>query len=210
MTEVIKVILVDDHRMVREGLAAMLVEEGGDIQVVGQASNGLEALELVGRIPCDVLVCDVSMPGMGGIELIETLKAQNRLPNTLMLSMHDSSHIVERAFRAGAMGYVEKTAEYRYLVLAIQSVARGMQVSSIKARGDFEKPEVELSPREQEIVNLLVSCLSNADIAKKLRISAKTVSTHKTNVLVKLGLRNEVDLVKWALRREGSEFSDSR
>lgn len=199
MNDKVRVILVEDHKMVREGLGSLLDREGSGIEVVGEAENGQQALELTRNTEFDVLVCDVTMPVMGGIELLENLKKEGRLPKTLMLSMHEGGNIVESAFSAGALGYVTKNAEYDFLVYAVHGVAKGMRLSSVSTNTPKNDGGAVLSEREKEIVGLIGNGLSNSEISRQLHISAKTVSSHKTNILTKLGLRNEMELMKWIL-----------
>jgi DNA-binding NarL/FixJ family response regulator len=198
----IKVVIADDHAMVREGLRRIIEVEPG-LTVVGQAVDGVSTLEVLRRTPCDLLLLDLTMPGRSGADLISDVRQSFPDVPLLVVSMHDSPLLVRSAVRAGANGYVTKDSDPELLVDAMRCVAMGRSWISPSLAGmmilDSQKiPAHErLSAREMQIMRLLVQGKSNGLIARELFLSDKTVSTHKSNVLEKMGLRSTADLVRY-------------
>jgi DNA-binding NarL/FixJ family response regulator len=207
-----RLLLADDHVMVRRGLRLVLDAEP-DLRVVAEASDGLEALELARRTELDLAVLDVSMPRMTGLQATAELIALRPELRVLMLSMHDNEQYLFEALRAGASGYVLKTAADRDLVEACRAVLRGqpfLYPSGIavlirdyldRARDGEELPVDPLSPRELEVVKLVAEAYTSEQIGRLLGLSRKTVERHRENVLAKLGMRDRVELTRYAIRR---------
>jgi DNA-binding NarL/FixJ family response regulator len=208
----IRILIADDHAILRAGLKHIL-SESGDIVVAGEAANGTEALAQVRNGKWDALVLDMSMPGKSGIELIKQIKQEApRLP-VLILSMHKEDVYAVRALKAGASGYLCKDDAEGQLVTALRKVAAGgLYISTAVAeklaagmlqgsRGDA-LPHTRLSDREYQVFQLIAAGDSVSDIAEKLNLSVKTVSTHKTHVLEKMGCANVADLIRYGIRHE--------
>jgi two-component system response regulator NreC len=205
--------LVDDHQLFRQGLRTILAKEG-DLTVVGEASDAREAYQLVVDAHPDVVVLDVSLPGVNGIAATRELVRREPHAHVLMLSMHSSEDYVAQALAAGATGYALKDQSAGEVVDAIRAVARGQAYLSPKIsrfvvedylrlrRGDTARtgPLAALSVREQEIFDLLVRGFSNDGIAGQLCISVKTVETHRAHILHKLHLHSIAELVRFAAR----------
>src|SRR5688500_3115876 len=204
---VIRIVLADDHTIVREGLKGLLVA-AGDMEVVGEASDGGQVMERVRGLDFDLLLLDMSMPGRSGIELIRQVRAEKPKLKVLILSMHEESQYAVRAIRAGASGYLTKESASRQLVDAIRKVASGGAFISAEvaqqlalgampdARGE---PHEALSDREFQVFLLIAGGKSVSDIAAQLNLSVKTVSTHKSNLMQKMGLSTTTELVRYAL-----------
>jgi DNA-binding NarL/FixJ family response regulator len=205
---VIRVLLADDHAIVRNGLKEIL-EGTGDIIVAAEATNGHEALARVRECEVDVAVVDLSMPGRSGVELIKLIKAERPRLRLLVLSMHSEEQYAVRAVRAGAAGYLTKESAADELVAAIRRIAGGgayispetaerlVLASNTGAEGP---PHTQLSNREYEVFRALVAGRSVSDIAATLSLSVKTISTHKSRILEKMGMSSQADLVRYALR----------
>ena len=204
----IRVVLADDHTILREGLKQLLLA-AGDIEVVDEAGDGHDVLRAVRGREFDVLLLDMSMPGKSGMELIRQVKSERPKLRVLVLSMHEEHQYAVRAIRAGASGYLTKESASALLVTAIRKVAAGgafisAQVAELLALGAMPNaegpPHTALSDREYQVFRLLVAGVSVSDIAARLNLSAKTVSTHKAHVMEKIGVDNPADLVRYALR----------
>jgi len=206
----IRIVLADDHRIVRDGLAALLAR-APEFEVVGQAEDGLDAVKRVRELQPDVLVTDISMPGLNGIEAIRRIRAEHPQVKTLCLSMHDDSRMVMGMIDAGAAGYVLKGCCVDELGLAIRKVMAGQIYLSAdlvgvvvhearKRTGEPAQAAAVLTPREREMVQLLSEGHSTAQIAERLHVSAKTVSTHRENILHKLNMRSIAELTRYAIR----------
>lgn len=203
----IRIVIADDHTIVRDGLKHLL-RAAGDIEVVGEASNGTEALERVRTLAFDVLLMDMSMPGKSGIELIRQVHAEKPKLRILVLSMHEEHQYAVRAIRAGAAGYVTKESATLQLVEAIRKVAAGgafisaavAQQLALGAMPDAQGPlHAALSDREYQILVLIAEGKSISEIAEQLFLSVKTVSTHKSNILQKMSLSTQGDLIRYAI-----------
>jgi DNA-binding NarL/FixJ family response regulator len=208
----IKVLLADDHEVVRSGLR-MVLEAQSDIEVVAEAGDGAQALEQALAEEIDLAVLDVSMPRMTGLQAAAELHRRRPELRILMLSMHDNEQYFFEALKAGASGYVLKTAANRDLVEACRACMRGEAflyppaVATLVrdyldgARLGEAPPEDPLTARELEVVKLIAEGHTTEEIATELVLSKKTVERHRANVLDKLGMRNRVDLTRYAIRR---------
>ena len=204
----IRVLLADDHQIVRDGLRRILSAQA-DIEVAGEAADGDRALALVREQDFDVAVLDMSMPGLSGLDLVKRLRAEKPKLRILVLSMHGEQQYAARALKAGASGYLNKDSAAEQLLGALRKVAAGgVQVSEaaalelIGARAGDGPPHERLSDREFEVFKQLAGGASPTEIAGRLHLSVKTVSTHKTRILEKLGLSGTAELVRYALEHK--------
>ena len=206
----IKVLVVDDHQLFREGIVTLLFS-AENIEVVAQAEDGLDAIEKAKHYKPDVVLLDITMPRMNGIEATKKLKTLIPAIKIVSLSMHSEKQYVKDVLEAGADGYLLKNCTYRQLTDAIQSVydgkkylsedITGMVISGYLTKSGSEASEYEkLSVREKEIFRLFAEGKSTREIGELLFISVKTVNTHKQNILVKLELKSNSELVKYALK----------
>lgn len=209
---VTRIVIAHDHTMVRRGVKQVLDREA-DMRVVGEAEDGAEAVKLTLAGGVDLAVLDVSMPRLTGLQAAREITRRNPEIRVLMLSMHDGEQYLFGALEAGAAGYVLKTAADRDLVHAVRAAMRGepfLYPGAVRAlvkdylerakRGEAT-PKDPLTPREQEIVKLIAEAYTNDEIAAALVISKKTVERHRANVLEKLGMRDRVELTRYAIRR---------
>lgn len=208
-----RIVIADDHSIVREGVRMILATQR-DFDVVGEAASGEEALALIEKHRPDVVVMDISMPGIGGIEATGQIKHRYPKINVLALTMHEDESYVFRLLRAGASGYVLKRAAATDLVTAVRAASRGEAflypsvarnliadyLRRVEAGEEKERYD-GLTGREREILTLIAQGLSNQDIARKLYISIKTVQTHRAHILEKLGLHDRTELVRYAIRK---------
>lgn len=205
----VRIVLADDHAIVREGLKR-IVADVSDFQVVGEAADGTEAMRTVRELDFDVLVLDLSMPGRSGMELIKLVKAEKPKLRILVLSMHQEMQYAVRAIKSGASGYLTKESAPAQLEQAIRKISGGGAYISAEVAeqlalgampgGGATVPHESLSDREFEVFRLLVAGDAVSDIAAKLNLSVKTVSTHKANLMQKLGLANPTELVRYAIK----------
>jgi DNA-binding NarL/FixJ family response regulator len=199
----IRVLIADDHNIVRDGLKRILAATP-DLQVAAEASSGDEALAAVKANDYDVAMLDMSMPGLSGIDLIKRLKLEKPKLRILVLSMHGESQYAARALKAGAAGYLSKDSAAEVLLGALRKIAAGgvhvgdAAAASLLQAGD-KPPHESLSDREFEVMRLLVEGLGPTEIGERLHLSVKTVSTHKTRILEKLGLGSTAELVRYAM-----------
>jgi two-component system response regulator NreC len=203
----IRIVIVDDHRLFRDGLRAILGAYP-DLELVGEAADAREAEQLLETVGYDLVIVDVTLPGSNGVALMRELKRKHDKHPILVLTMHQSADIVADAFAAGATGYALKLQSEAELVEAVRSAAAGRRYlapqippeaiddRSVRGGGVLAL----LSSREREIFDLIVRGSSNADIAKQLFISIKTVETHRTRILKKLGMHSVGELVRLAAR----------
>jgi DNA-binding NarL/FixJ family response regulator len=207
-----RILLADDHEVVREGLR-MVLDSAPDLEVVAQAGNGAEAVERAMSEDVDLAVLDVTMPLKTGLQAARELSDRKPGLKVLILSMHDNEQYFFEALKAGASGYVLKSAANRDLIEACRATMRGepfLYPAAVRAlvrdyldragRGETT-PEDPLSPRELEVVKLIAEGLTSEEIGEQLFISKKTVDRHRENVLEKLGMRNRVELTRYAIRR---------
>ena len=206
------VLLVEDHAIVRQGIKALLEEEA-DITVVGETGNGSEALLLVEQFRPHIVLMDLSLPGLGGVEAIHQIRDRFPGVRVVVLSMFDSEEYVFRALKAGASGYVVKQSSSTELVLALRAVAAGSTflsptVSEILIDGYINRPDASsqedgrlalLTPREREVLQLVAKGFNSRQIAEQLHVSIKTVETHRTNMMQKLDVHDRAGLVKFAI-----------
>ena len=213
----IRLVLADDHTIVREGLKQLL-GAAGDLQVVGEAQNGHEVIERIRALDFDVLLLDMSMPGKSGIELIRQVHAEKPKLRILVLSMHEEHQYAVRAIRAGAAGYLTKESASRQLVDAIHKVAAGgafissevaQQLALGAMPGATGPLHATLSDREFQIFQLIASGKSVSDIAERLNLSVKTVSTHKANVLQKMNMSTQAELIRYSLTHRLVDDADA-
>lgn len=212
MTE-IRLLLVDDHEVVRTGLR-MLLEDQAEINIIGEASTGEEAIKLAGELLPDVIVMDITLPDINGIEATRLIKETQPTIAVVALTIHDDEHYFFEMLRAGASGYVPKRAAPDDLINAIRAATAGeiyiypslakVLVSDFLTRAIVE-PETAslnvLTKREQEVLELLAQGLSNEEIAERLSISRHTVARHRENLMGKLELHSRSELVKYAIRK---------
>lgn len=206
------IVLADDHNVVRQGLRALLEGEP-DLSIVGEASNGLEAVELAERLRPNVLVVDVMMPGLNGLEVTREVTQRSPQTRVIVLSMHANEAYVLAALKNGAVGYVLKDACADELVQAVRQARtdryylssplseRAIASYVQRAKKASLDPYDTLTTREREVLQLAAEGHTSAEIASRLFISARTVETHRANLMHKLGLTNQIDLVRYALRR---------
>jgi DNA-binding NarL/FixJ family response regulator len=207
-----RVLIADDHAMVRQGLRR-IVDAESDLRVVAEAADGAAALESLGDHPVELAILDVSMPVLTGLQAARRIAEEHPHVRVLMLSMHDNEQYLFEALRAGASGYVLKSAADRDLVEACRAVLRGepfLYPSGIavlirdfldRARDGDALPSDPLTPRELEVVKLVAEAYTSEQIAQRLGLSRKTVERHRERVLAKLGMRDRVELTRYAIRR---------
>jgi len=202
MADKVTVLLVDDHALVRKGFRRMLEDDPG-IAVVGEASAGKEAVRLALELRPKVTVMDCALPDISGIDAMRRIRAKFPEAAILMLSMHSEDTLIRQSLEAGARGYILKSAMDLNLVSAIKRVAAGEMVldpqlakpEALKGERDFG-----LTPRELEVLQFIVSGMSNKEIAEKLKLSANTVSVHRANIMEALGIHKTAELVTYAIR----------
>lgn len=228
MTEKIRVLLADDHAILREGIRFLLTAQP-DIEVVGEAGDGAEAVDLVDQLRPDVVLLDVAMPRLNGIEATRQIKAAHPAVPVLILSMHDSEEYILPILKAGASGYVLKRAAAQELVSALRAVVQGHTIldpevtrrvmeslegsrsgrpgpppaadpRTVSGSGAEHPGLAPLTDREREVLTLVARGLTNQEIAQQLYISIKTVQAHRANIMEKLDLHDAVELTKFAIR----------
>lgn len=209
----VRVLLVDDHTILREGVRSLLADES-DLRVIGEARDGVEAVEQVGKLEPDVVVMDMVMPRMNGLEATVQIKKRHPDVKILILSMYDDDEYVQQIIQAGASGYVLKRVAADDLVRAIREVHRGASFlyPPIAAKliedyvrrvrgGESADDEEPLTAREREVLTLIAEGNTNQEIAEQLCVSKKTVESHRANIMRKLDLHDVTELVKYALRK---------
>ena len=217
MSDTIRVVLADDHVFVRDGIKSLLENEA-NIVVVGEATDGIEAMNVVASLQPDMLILDIRMPNLTGIEVVEKLRSQNNFVKIVMLSMHESEEYVLKSIKAGADGYLLKGSSKEEFLKALHTVAHGGKyfsgdISSILI-GQLTNPTLTLEPkqsiedellitkREKEILKLLLSGKGNKEIAEALDISKRTAEVHRFNLMKKLKVKNLMEL-----SNKATEFS---
>lgn len=209
----IRVLVVDDHTIVRDGICALLAL-AGDVEVVGEATNGSEALKKVEELSPDVVLMDISMPVMGGLEATRRICKEFSKTKVLVLTQYDDKEYFFPVIESGASGFISKAAASSELTAGIRSVFRGDSYLSpsvtkllvenyqnTASQRSTQDPYNRLTEREREVFKLLAEGHSTQEIAEILVITPKTVDGHKTNLMAKLGIHNRIDLVKYALRK---------
>jgi NarL family two-component system response regulator LiaR len=209
MAENIRVLIIDDHAVVREGQRALIETEPG-MELVGEGADGIEAIQLTKSLKPDVILIDLLMPRMGGIEAIDKIKAENSKVNILVLTSFAEDEKVFSAIKAGALGYLLKDATPQELLAAIRQVYRGEPsmdsaiahklMRELQRSSDLPLTEEPLTEREVDVLKLVAQGLTNQDIAEKLVISERTVRTHVSHILDKLHLANRTQAALYALR----------
>ena len=197
----IRVALVDDHSLVRDGIKALLAVMA-PLEVVGEAENGADAIEMVGRCKPDLLLVDISLKDMNGLELTRVLRSQYPSLKVLMLSMYDNYEYVSESVRSGASGYVLKNAPSREIIAAIEAITSGgtFYSAEIAQRLIADKnTDNELTPRESQVLSKMAQGLNNKEMARELDISVRTVETHRLSIRRKLNIDKPAALVKYAI-----------
>jgi DNA-binding NarL/FixJ family response regulator len=203
-----RVLIADDHGIVRSGLR-LLLERESDIDVVGEASDGIEAREIALRERPDLAILDVKMPRLSGLQATREIRQHAPEVAVLILSMHDEERYLFEALKAGASGYVLKRQADQDLLDAVRAVERGEPFLTPQAQraliqdvlGRGTERREELTPREEQVVKLVAEAHTNREIAEILHLSEKTVENHRANAMRKLGMRDRVELVRYAIRR---------
>ena len=205
LNSTVRVVLADDHRLVRLGFRRLLEDEPG-IEVAGEASNGLEAVELIEKLQPDVAVLDLAMPELDGIQVIQEMRRRSPETRAIILSMYGEASYVRNALQAGAKGYILKNAIDVDLVTAVRMVADGKTflsnpLSAVEIGEDAPDPLDRLTQRERQILQLIAQARSNKEIAHILNISVNTVNVHRTNLMNSLDLHSTAELVLFAVQR---------
>ena len=209
----IRVLIADDHQMLREGIISMILGSS-EIEIVGQAANGIEVLNMLEKTEVDVLLLDINMPHMDGVETCKKVHKLYPLVNVIALTMYDEGALITKMVRNGAKGYILKNTGKEKLTAAIRTVYNGKNFFSdsvkdalfmsmspvLKSNSGAFIPK--LTKREKEIITLVINEFTTAEIAEKLFISVKTVETHRKNLLQKLNVRNTAGLVRIALEKD--------
>ena len=205
-----RILIADDHGLVRRGLR-LILDAKPDLEVVAEAGDGAEAVKLALTADIDLAILDISMPRMTGLQATRELRRRRPDLRVLVLSMHESEHYLYEALKAGASGYVVKRVADRDLVEACRATMRGepfpypgavtaLITAYLQAVRNGEEPRNLLTPRETEVIKLVAESYTNRQIADALTISEKTVDRHRTNILEKLGMRDRVELTRYAIR----------
>jgi DNA-binding NarL/FixJ family response regulator len=208
----IRVILADDHMLVRQGLRRLL-EDAPDIEVVGETGSGQETLGLISKVACSLLLLDISLPDRNGLEVLKDVHALRPHLPVLILSIYPEDQYAIRAFRAGAAGYLMKTAASHELLEAVRRTSKGGKYITLAVaeklaenfqhqRPDTQLPHEQLSDREFEVLERIAKGLSVAEISKSLGLSPKTISTYRSRILQKMGLKNSAELMHYAFEHQ--------
>jgi two-component system response regulator NreC len=213
----IRILLADDHTILRDGIRA-LFEDEVDMECVGEAEDGRTAVKMARELQPDVVLMDIAMPLLNGLEATYQIKRENPNINVLILTMHDNEEYIRQVLAAGAMGYILKDAAARELLVAVRAVHRGEAVLSSAVtrlviedylRWGNNHSEVSsncLTPREREVLQLIAEGYTNKQIAEILCISIKTVQAHRSNLMQKLDLHDRAELIKYAIQKKIIEF----
>lgn len=209
----ITIVLADDHSIVRQGLRTLLEAEPG-FRVVGEAADGIEANQLVERLRPDVLVLDLRMPGLSGLEVAWQVRQRSPQTKVIILSMYANKAYLLEALHSGTAGYVLKKSTIEELVQAVREVTAGrrylspafsdeeaLDLDQQSTKAAVQDPFELLTPREREILQLVTAGYTSAEIAERLVVSPRTVETHRANLMRKLNLRNQAELIRYGLRR---------
>ncbi|HYG74922.1 MAG TPA: response regulator transcription factor [Planctomycetota bacterium] len=207
----IRVLLADDHKIMRDGLRALL-DKVPDVEVVAEAENGRDAVELARTLKPNVIIMDMSMPELNGIEATRQVLADNSKVRVIALSMHSDKRFLSQVFRAGAVGYLLKDCAFDELSRAVQTINAGEKYLSPKLTNvvvdNFMRPSslslpavsTKLTPREREVIQLIAEGESTKEIAARLHVSVKTIETHRSQIMHKLGMHSIAQLTKFAIR----------
>ncbi len=210
MSKVIRVLLADDHAIVRDGISAV-VARCKDIEIVGQVVDGKQAIDAVARLHPDVVLMDITMPVMNGLEATREIRKQFPATRVLVLTQHENKEYIMPLLQAGAVGYISKRARAQEVLQAIRTVhttgaylppeiASRVVTALAESQDANVTNSILLTEREIQIVRLIAEGLSSRQIAERLSISVKTVDTHRSNIMEKLGVRNSAELIKYAIR----------
>lgn len=208
----IRILIADDHAVFRSGLRALLEKEP-DLEIVGETGNGFDTIRAVAERDVDVLLLDISMPGLSGAKVAEAVLKDKHPPAIVVLTMHEDEYYLQEFFRLGVLAYVLKKSTATDVVQAIRAAVKGKEyidpalaglfVSSFVGRRQPRKQKTDrldlLTPREQEVLRLLAHGHTNGEIGQKLSISVRTVETHRTNILMKLELTTRAELVRFSI-----------
>jgi DNA-binding NarL/FixJ family response regulator len=214
----IEVIIADDHVVVRDGIKAVAERKGTDIKIIGEASNGIEVLEMAENNPADVYILDISMPILNGIETAARLRKMDTTCKIIILSMHDDRNLVDKALEYGVHGYITKETATEEIIHAIQEVYMGgfflsPKISKFVVRGflgetnriDQNNNVIKLTRREREILQLIAEGFTSKEIAINLHVSLDTVHAHRNNIMQKLDIHKQAGLIRYALK-EGISY----
>lgn len=207
----VTVLLADDHKLVRQGIKSMLQAQK-DISVVGEASNGVEALSLVAELKPDVVLMDVMMPNLNGIEAAFQIRQQGYRTRIVFLSMHANASYAVRALHNGALGYVIKDADFSEILAAIYNAVEGKRYLSkaisdevlemlLSGEGEKNGSLESLSPRERQVLQMIAEGNTNLAIADKLSLSVRTVESHRARIMSKLRITSQAELVRFAIQQ---------
>jgi DNA-binding NarL/FixJ family response regulator len=204
----IQVLVADDHALVRAGIRALL-ERIDRVRVVGEAGDGVQALELIKELGPDVVLLDLTMPGLSGFEVLKETSERFPEVNMIVLSVHDTAEYAIHALRSGASGYLPKSAASAELEVAIQRVMSGEKYvspriapeTSLEFSGGGSEPTAELTPRQLEVLTLISEGLSTKEVARALNISIKTVETHRSQLMERLNIHEVAGLVRYAIKK---------
>jgi DNA-binding NarL/FixJ family response regulator len=211
--DIIRILIVDDHAILRDGIRALLESES-DISVIGEAEDGRTAVRLACQLKPDIVLMDIAMPLLNGLEATRQIRHDCPEVKVLVLSMHENDEYIRQALANGAMGYILKDATAHELIDAIHAIQNGeailspaitrLVIENYLRWGDIQKDSSTngLSPREREVLQLIAEGYSNIQIAEILCISIKTVQAHRMNLMTKLDLHNRADLIKYAIQRK--------
>ncbi|MFM9972351.1 MAG: response regulator [Burkholderiales bacterium] len=206
-----RIVLADDHRLIREGISSLLRQEN-DIEIVGEAADGAEVVRLARKLRPELVITDISMPGLNGIEAIKQMVSDAPMIKILCLSVHDEKSMIAAVMDSGAAGYLLKDCAYEELIRAVRTVLSrqvyispgiaGILIQEYRDRKGAERRSVftELTGREREVVQLIAEGQSTKEIADRLHLSAKTIGTHREHILQKLSLKGTADLTRYAIR----------
>ncbi len=209
----IRVLLADDHTILRDGIRALLVDQA-DIEVIGEAEDGLSTVKMVGKLKPDVVIMDIAMPMLNGLEATRQIQRDHPQVKVLILTMHENEEYIRQVLAAGALGYVLKDAAAHDLLGAIRAVHRGEAVLSPAITrlviedylrwGDIRPADTSngLTPREREILQLIAEGYTNKEIAEILSLSVKTIQSHRSNLMSKLDLHDRGELIKYAIQKK--------
>ena len=213
----IKVLLTDDHALVRTGIKRLL-EDSEQVEIIGEADTGEASLDLVQELKPDVVLMDVNMPGMGGVEASRRILQRDPGQKIIILTVHNEQTYPKRLLEIGAKGYLTKECDIKEMILAVTQVANGgsyiepriaQQLALSLLPGNNDNPVDKLSRREFQVMLMISHGLSNVQISEKLCLSPKTISTYRSRLLEKLNAKNEVDLIKIAVEQGMVEFSQT-
>jgi len=211
----IDILLADDHSIVRNGIKNLLEKET-DLRIVGEATDGQEALQLLNNVTPDIILADMNMPGIDGIEIAEKLHAENSPIKVILLTMHDNQQYINKAMKAGVQAYLLKSISAEELIFAIRQVYTGKQYLCMELsirllnqvlaypslRDEDSGPQPEFSEREREILRLMAEGFTNQEIADRLFTSKRTVEGYRQNLIDKTGTRNTASLIRYAVRNK--------